>query len=218
MKLKGLKLVDRAGYIAARVTGKKTLHLGCAGWPATKATLDNGTHLHQLIASQASMLYGVDLNADGVNLLKSAGIHNLVLGDVYELAELELPDDFDVIIAGELLEHLENTGLFLESVKSVMSSRCELVITTPNSYSIKAMTHSLLGNDHQDPTHVAVHSFTTLFQLLQRHGLAVVEMCTAPYRQLSVRSGVALTLLKPTYRLFPQIADDIVLSVRKVSS
>ncbi len=218
MKLNGLKLVDRAEYIAAKVTGKKTLHLGCTGWPVTKATLENGTHLHQLMASQASVLYGVDLDADGIDLLKNAGINNLVLGDVYRLSELGLPNDFEVIVAGELLEHLENTGLFLESMKSVMSSQCDLVITTPNSYSIKAMTHSLLGHDHQDPTHVSVHSFTTLFQLLKQHGLVATEMFTAPYRQLSTRSGVALALLKPTYRLCPQIADDIVLSARKVPS
>ncbi len=216
MKLPKLKLVGRTDLLVSKATGKKVLHLGCTGWPQTQTRLDDGSHLHIMLARDAAELFGIDLDETGLELLKNLGVKNLIRGDVYKLGEIVLPNDFDLIIAGELIEHLDKVGLFLESVKAVMSSHSELVITMPNAYSLKQLIHVLLGHDQQDPTHVAIYSYATISQLLAKHELYIKDIWMGTVVQTTTRSKVTTSVLAPVYRIFPQIADNIIVSVAKV--
>ena len=41
---------------------------------------------------------------------------------------------FDVIIAGELIEHLKNPGVFVEHCKSLLNNGGIFILTTPNPF------------------------------------------------------------------------------------
>ena len=69
---------------------------------------------------------------------------------------------FDVILAGDVLEHVDNQGLFLQNVHRHLKSEGVFILTTPNA---KWFTVALKPN----PTHTLWHDRYTLTHLLQRH-------------------------------------------------
>ena len=107
-----MELVHRVEFIKQACSGKKVLHLGCTNWPYTQDSIDNGMLLHNELAKSASELYGFDFDQEGIDVLEKAGTKNLYQADLEKLDEVELNESFDVIIAGEMIEHLNNPGLF----------------------------------------------------------------------------------------------------------
>lgn len=177
---KKIRLVQRVEFIKNICQGKKVLHLGCTSFPYTAEMLELGEHLHLHLMENAGELYGLDFDQQGIDILKEKGIENLFRGDLEKLEEVELDEKFDVIIAGEMIEHLNNPGLFLDGVKRFMKRDSVLVITTINAYGgLRFAVYSLIGkggtNEAVHPDHVAYYSYSTLNLLLKRHKLDVNE-------------------------------------------
>jgi hypothetical protein len=85
-----------------------------------------------------------------------------------------------VIIAGEMIEHLSNPGLFLRGIKRFMNDDTSLIITTINAYSgMRFFIYSLRGkggaNEPVHPDHVAYYSYKTLNLVVERENLSVKE-------------------------------------------
>jgi len=116
-------------------TGKRVLHLGCTNWPYTLEAIDAGTLLHKDLAEVSRELYGFDYDQEGIDVLTSKGYDNLYRADLENLDDVPLDLKFDVIIAGEIIEHLNNPGRFLNGIKRFMSPETQLVITTINAFS-----------------------------------------------------------------------------------
>lgn len=178
MTKKNLELVQRIEYLKDICVGKKVFHLGCTNFPFTDKMLDTGRHLHLELKEIASELYGLDYDQEGIDAFTERGIKNLYQGDLEKLEDVALDETFDVIIAGEIIEHLNNPGLFLSGIKRFMNADTKLVITTINAYcGLRFATYLLLGKggayEPVHPDHVAYYSYSTLNLLLSRHHLAV---------------------------------------------
>lgn len=171
---------ERLEYIKNICQGKKVFHLGCTSFPYTEEMIKLDAHLHLQLLDIADELYGFDLDQKGIDILEAKGIGNLYRGDLEKLEELELDEKFDVIIAGETIEHLNNPGLFLNGIKRFMKPETDLVITTINAYGgLRFAVYFLFGkggfNEPVHPDHVAYYSYKTLNLLLKRHELEVKE-------------------------------------------
>ena len=83
---------------------------------------------------------------------------------------------FDVILAADLIEHLSNPGLFLQSCARNLKDGGRLIITTPNCFNLFNIASKLT---HTEP--IANKDETCYFnqrmlrQLLQKNGWQVVE-------------------------------------------
>lgn len=176
-RLGPVRPVDRNAFLLERARGKKVLHLGCADEHVVNMKLSKGVHLHAQLKSVASELWGVDLSAEGISQLREAGYDNLIRGDVERLDEIDgLPHQhFDVIIAGEIIEHLLNPGLFLTSCRRVCSAGTALILTTPNALVYSLPIFALLGREAIHPDHTLMWSPTTMKSLVERCGFAVDE-------------------------------------------
>ena len=175
-----IQLVQRVDFIKKMCEGKKVLHLGCTNYPFTKQSIEQDMLLHFDLKKVAGELYGFDYDQEGLDILSAAGEKNLYQGDLEKLEETALNETFDVIIAGEMIEHLSNPGLFLRGIKRFMNAGTELIITTINAYS--AMRFAIYGlrgnggfNEPVHPDHVSYYSYKTLNMVLQRENLAVKE-------------------------------------------
>lgn len=176
-----IELVQRVDLIKELCKGKRVLHLGCTNWPYTRESIDAGTFLHAELREIASELYGFDFDPEGIDYLKALGYENLYVADLEKLEDVELSDSFEVIIAGEMIEHLNNPGLFLKGIQRFMDSNSELVITTVNAYSaLRFVLYALRGkggvNEPVHPDHVYYFSYKTLKLLIERSGLKVGEV------------------------------------------
>ena len=102
--------MTRVDYILERVHGK-VLHVGASTGP-----------LHEVVRSRSEKLIGLDLESrDG-----DADVHN---GDVQDASHPIFKEHFDVVLLGEVMEHLMDPAQALRNCASC----CErIVITTPN--------------------------------------------------------------------------------------
>jgi len=138
--------------------------------------------LHFELEKKACELYGFDFDQDGLDILAAAGGKNLFRADLERLEDVALDQTFDVIIAGEIIEHLSNPGLFLHGVKRFMNARTVLIITTINAYcGMRFLIYGLRGkgglNEPVHPDHASYYSFRTLSLMLEREDLCVTEFC-----------------------------------------
>lgn len=211
------ELVQRLELIKSICIGKKVLHLGCTNWPYTNEALDAEMLLHVELSRVANELYGFDFDQEGIDVLAARGFGNLFRADLEKLDEVDLDETFDVIIAGEMIEHLNNPGLFLNGIKRFMNAETQLVITTINAYSgMRFWVYGLRGGggtvEPVHPDHVAYYSYSTLKLLLERQGFHIDRFA---FYDLGVEhrphnSALRNFLNDVSVRIAPQWADGII--------
>jgi SAM-dependent methyltransferase len=157
---------DRVGHILDLARGKRVLDVGVVDHVAT--AFRSPDWLHGKIAKVAGSCVGVDVLRTGIQELQQAG---------YDVRYCDITRDvpeggpFDVIICGEVIEHLGNpTGLF-ETAREVLAPGGRLVITTPNPYFVGRALRHLLGHDEESVDHVALLFPSGIAELASRAGL-----------------------------------------------
>ncbi len=167
-----MDVVDKDDYIVSRCQGRDVLDLGCIGHSVERARQQGDRFLHRRIRNAASRCLGVDLLAEEARILNAEG-YEITVADV-ETLDLRRP--FDVIVAGDLIEHLSNHGLYLDRVRLHLGPQSEFVISTPNAMNFEqAMTAVFENSVAVNPEHTCWFDPATLYHLLDRHGFEIVE-------------------------------------------
>jgi SAM-dependent methyltransferase len=217
-RLPAARLVDRLAELRAIVRAKSVIDLGFVDEGQVGSKRSQGTWLHEVVASEARNVVGVDADAAGVAHARELGFaaHVADVEDVDSLAALEL-DPADIVLAGELLEHLDRPGAFLEAVKQLVAPGGALVLTTPNGHALTNVLGGLAGRELVNPDHVAWFSWRTLTTLLGRHGwyIDAVSYYTFPPVQTGARAPRLLfnayqVVLRPLFALRPNLADGLI--------
>jgi len=175
MKLPKIDTCDRVEFIMKYAKGKSVLHLGCAEAPFTEEHVEKGTLLHQRLSKVAGSLSGVDISEEGIEIMRRAGISDLYIADATKLLSEKIDQKFDVIVAGEILEHVTDVGFFLDSMKSVTHKDSFVVITTPHYASIKRIPRLLWRNEVVHPDHLYYFSYATLIKLFEIKAYDAIE-------------------------------------------
>jgi SAM-dependent methyltransferase len=168
-------LVQRVDHVTGLCVNRDVLHLGCTNWPYAAESDANGHLLHRTISAVASRCVGFDSDAAGISALEALGFTDLVVGDVERLDELKDIGQFDVVLAGEIIEHLGNPERFLTAAAAVLRPGGVLVVTTVNAYcAFRFVMYALRGKGGEQepvhPDHVAYYSRSTLTLALNRTG------------------------------------------------
>ena len=178
---------ERARPIAELVgTGKRVLDLGCRTGALTR---------HYLAGNS---VVGVDVDREALAQAAALGVET-VWADLDEALPFE-DASFDVVVAGELLEHLQFPERLVDEIRRVTRPGGRIVGSVPNGYRLKSRLRFLLGGSPDgDPTHLQLFSPARVRSLLS--GWEAVELRFVAGR---------LVPLHP--RLF---ANDIVFSARR---
>lgn len=158
-------------FIATLVRRKKVLDVGCVDH--TAQTEMKETWLHRRVAESASSVLGIDILEDDVRQLAAKG-YRVVCGDAMTV---DLRDQFDVIIAGELIEHVDNPGQFVANMRRHLTHDGTLVLTTPNPFYALHFLEFTFSSPYKrwNPQHVAWFCFFTVENLLRRRGMYLDE-------------------------------------------
>ncbi|MDB6026134.1 MAG: hypothetical protein JWM68_2357 [Verrucomicrobiales bacterium] len=209
--------VDRVTYIVNECRGKRILHLGCTDWPYTEAKLSGGALLHAKINEVAGSLTGVDADEEGVAYFRKIGFSETYVDNVEKFSNALVRDKkYDVIIAGEIIEHLENPGLFLRSVQNVMTTDTVIIITTINAYCFFRFVYYLFKREMVHPDHNFYFSPIVLRKLITRCGLEVVDFRYYPIgKEIRALNPRKMVLLNDIGRLFfPKASDGLIFKAR----
>ena len=159
--------------------GKRVLHLGCVDTGLLEERFQRGELLHQKLQTVATDLWGVDLNQEGIEFLQRKGFAQLYTADVSALHEIEAlrGQEFDLILAGEIVEHLLNPGLFFNSVAKLMKpGHTRLVVTVPCAFRVSSWLWLLRDVEFVHPDHNYWFSYLTLRNLLVKTGYTLETM------------------------------------------
>ena len=180
-------------FIEPFVFGKKVLDVGPAELIGTIHRHKEQESIHKRIATVSQKVIGLEKNKEQVQALQRLGYH-IIEGDAEEFRLNEL---FDVIVAGELIEHLSNPGAFLECARRHLEPDGILVLTTPNRFSASVFLSALLHNNipsYNKPIakHVAYYDENCFQDLLRRHGygrftIAYYEWIGIPNPNLKIK-------------------------------
>lgn len=181
------KLVDREKLILDLCENKKVLHLGCVDYPIASEKIERGEWLHSKICQVANRVLGIDINCEGVSyLVNNHNIGNIICADVQSLSgELFYKyGSFDLIVAGEIIEHLSNPGLFLDGINMFMNNDSVLLITTTNAYSLKRFIKILTYIEGVHSDHTFYFSHSVLTRLLSNHNYDVVDRMNYSHKNI----------------------------------
>ena len=167
-----------------RADGGNILHLGCTDAPFTQQKLQEGRLLHKKICNWATenplktKVVGVDINAEGLRTLRDAMPNYEILNlDVHAMESLrkEYPSGFSLIIAGDIIEHLDSPGLFLKACADLLAENGILFISTVNAYGIIRVLKCVFRYEAVHPDHTAFYSHQTIEHLLSMKGFRVTS-------------------------------------------
>jgi 2-polyprenyl-3-methyl-5-hydroxy-6-metoxy-1,4-benzoquinol methylase len=168
---------ERAGLIADLVGGPglDVLDIGCRTGALT-----------QHYASQNAIV-GVDV--DHAALERAAA--RLEIETAWADVEDELPfadKSFDVVVAGEVLEHLADPALAVEHVQRVLKPGGRFVGSVPNAFRLKSRLRVLAGRHPEtDPTHLQLFSPEALRSLLSPFQNVKIGFAVGRYLRLNPR-------------------------------
>ncbi len=154
------------------VSGKRVLDLGCVEHESSIADNQNWW-LHGLIKKRAVSVRGVDYDNKAVADLRNKG-YDVCVADV---ENMELNEQYDVVMAGELLEHLTNHRSFFESVKRHLARDGVLVASVPNANSVNYFLQTLLfGHEVDAWDHAVFFTPVTLTVMLRKCGFTPTKV------------------------------------------
>ncbi len=171
-------LRERLECLAPHVRGRRVLDVGCVdARPARGASQERAarpTSLFLRLGELAGELVGVDLDAAGVEHLRALGYRV----EQADAGSMDLGRRFDTIVAGEVIEHVEDPGRLLRNLRAHLEPEGVLALSTPNPFAARQAGRiwrrgrPLVHEDHvgwQDPA--------TLDTLLRRTGYEPFDGC-----------------------------------------
>jgi len=200
-KLPPAPTVSRISWLVGRATGRRVVHVGFVDTGCEEMQGEAGTWLHGHLARTAKSLVGLDVDAAGVDAARAQGL------EAYEV-DCRRPEDIralglepaDVVIAGEVIEHLDDPGAFLDGLHELCAPGGTLILTTPNPVGLLNTFALLGGYEINHPDHVTMFTWRTLTNLMRRHRWETVETFTfVPEPKLSGR-GLRGTVLATAAR------------------
>lgn len=180
----------------SRLRIKKILHLVGSGHRVLDVGCYDGT-ISLNLEKQGNTVVGIDAAESAVKLARRKGLTAVVCN----LDEDQLPRGlgrFDVVVAGEVIEHTFDPDTFVQKLYTSLKPGGFLVLTTPNLAGIGSRLSLLLGktpwmieNSLQGNVSGHLRYFTAgeLSQLLARHGFKISVLTSD-----SVGLGPILTL------------------------
>ncbi len=192
---------DKIDFFIKYTKGKNVLDLGSVDHHEDNS--DSKHWLFKALQDNSNNIVGLDYYQKGVLALRDKG-YNITYGDAQNF---NFDTQFDVVTAGDLIEHLPNLDGFLGSVRNVLSPGGVLVISTPNPWCWKYFLYHCfrLRLRPLNKEHVSWFCIQSLTQLLARYGFEEIESHYSSHRLyerlVPLPSHIKNTTLNMAFRL-----------------
>jgi SAM-dependent methyltransferase len=193
----------RVQYLQDLARGKRVLDIGVVEHELRSR--DNAQWLHRNLVDVATSCVGVDIAPDEIQALRDDGYDVRV----HDVTESPLHEQFDLIVAGEVIEHVGRPGELLANSRAMLAPGGRLVITTPNPYMLHRAWHGLRGAFGDSADHVSLFGPSQMLELGRRAGLQLDAWRGVQLKLMSSPRGRALGTVRRllTWSVFAPEAD-----------
>lgn len=174
----------------------------------------------ELILKQDNEVYGVEILRGPAEQAEAKGVKV----ERFDLNKNHWPlekEFFDVVVAGEIIEHVSSADSFLENVYRVLKPSGMLLLSTPNLASLGRRLLLLLGknpfieisglidiNGVPAVGHVRYFTKSSLTKLLRAHGFSPLEITSDCFTLGPIKSALLA-------KLFPCLSWRLIVKVEK---
>lgn len=203
------ELVNREKWILNYCKAKSVFHIGFADAPYTEEKLSKGLLLHTELIKVAKNVTGIDVEEQAVKLYRNlSGDENVRTATMETITSEELRS-FEIIVAGEIVEHLRNPSEFLNLLHQKMYVGQELLISVPNYISYDSLAAVLNHTESVHPDHEWYFSPYTLSKKFDPSQWNIKALLPAMYG----RKDETYNFVK---RSFPGLSDCLIAVVQKL--
>ena len=132
--------MDKDDLIVALCQGRRVLDIGCIDHDLETVDKLGASWLHGRIKQVASELTGLDILEAEAAELNKRGFH-IECADAHDF---DLGRRFDLVVAGNIIEHMTDVGRFLRAVARHLEPDGVCVVTTPNPFDIFQMANVVI--------------------------------------------------------------------------
>lgn len=187
---------------------KKVLDMGCGDGTISKRIKNTGNEV-----------VGIEISNNAIRKAKEKKIK------VYDLSlnsdwSKEISERFDIVFAGEIIEHILDTDHFLQNIKEVLKRKGKLIITSPNVAALGRRLMLLVGvNPFLETTrrlgdagHVRYFTHASLEKLLRENDFQILSSSSLIVN-LHTSGRIYSKLLA---KLIPTFGNNIIISAQKI--
>ncbi len=177
----------------------RVLSLGCG---------TGATEMH--LVQKGASVFGIDVSADAV-AIAAKRLETAIVADIESdpLPQLR-PGTFDLILCGDVLEHLRFAEHVLDRLRGWLADDGQLVLSVPNATHYTILRQLVLRRDWKyedaglfDRGHYRLFTRKSLLRLLDEHGFRVASVSFL--RPLSPKVKILFTLLRPLVWIVPPL-------------
>ena len=207
------EIPSRKEYLLKQIgRGRRVLDVGCLGGQLTEK-----------IATRGNQVWAIEVNEKAAQAAKARGL-TVTVADVEKGIPFETAS-FDVVHAGDLLDHLYDTDQFMRECGRVLKSNGVLLFSTPNLNSLENRLRVLRGGylstagafpeDHFGER-IRVFNIPKIRELCARSGFELEEVVGVPS---IVSRGRWMDLgLRAVGRMLPGLSGLLIVKARRISA
>jgi 2-polyprenyl-3-methyl-5-hydroxy-6-metoxy-1,4-benzoquinol methylase len=157
---------------------------------------------------KTNIVYGIESSQTAANKAKKRGII-AVQGDFMDKKYFS-NKQFDVVVAGEVIEHVFDTDLFIQITRDLLKLNGLLILTTPNVASLPRRVLLLLGINpilenrtliDQSAGHIRYFTFKDMYRLLDDHNFQIIKSAS-DILNFTNSGSIQSTLIPKIYKRF----------------
>lgn len=203
--------IDRIAFIENLCSNLKIIHFGCADHlPLIAEKIANNRWLHKVITDVADHCIGFDIDKEAIQFIREhLGYNNVYCCNILseDIPDVMRKEQYDYIIFGEIIEHLDDPVFFLKKIRKKLNGRVrKIVITCPNAMFYKNFFDFFKHRECINTDHRFWFTPYTLAKIIHQSGAEVER-----FHFISPKSSKINFILNLFYKYFPTYQETIIM-------
>ncbi len=162
-KIRTIKREEYSNWLLNKVEDKNILDIGAIEHNLEYARSQNWKH--KKLIEHAKKVVGVDILKEYVDILNKEGFDMRVCDAT---SEEYLGEKFDLVIMGDVIEHVSNPIKLVEFAIRHLNDSGEVIIKTPNPYYISSIKKKIKGKAFVNLEHTSWITPTMMLEIARR--------------------------------------------------